>query len=272
MTAALTVQVIPTVGVEGEDGEKKRLAMLKHFSRLLDPLAKKAKFLSAFQKKPSSTPQDELPATASVSLKAAPSGAHAAEGAVHVKEEAGAQTGSGGLHDSTEGPVKQEKDLSLADIKAEGIKVEAEVAEEKPMQKGAARAEVVEDIELPGKGKDPESEADISTSDSDVKPEELQAVKEELADCLQDSDKAGENCSIVHLLRGGAKYVGGAGRHLLRSCHLITVGVCLCATPTLGCAFCGALLKSVTVASCVRPLQLQTRNQSGLIWRRLCSS
>ncbi len=198
MTAVLMVQVIPTVGVEGDDGDKKRLAMLKHFSRLVDPLAKKAKFLSAFQKKPSSTAPDELTATASGSLKAAPSGAHANEEAVHVKEEGGMQTGSASLHESKEGPVKDEKDLSLADIKAEDIKVEDEAAEEKPMQEGAAQAEVVEDTDVPGKGKDPESEVDISTSDSDVKPEELQAVKEELADCLQDGTKAGETCSVTH--------------------------------------------------------------------------
>ena len=200
ITAKLKVQVIPTVGVEGDDGDKKRLAILKHFSRLVDPSAKKAKFLSAFQKKPSWAAQDELPAIASGSLKAAPSGAHAAEEAVHVKEEGGMHTGSGGHHESTEGLVKQEKDLSLAYLKAEDVKVKAEAAEEEPAQNGAAQAEVYTD--RPGKDKDPESEIDISTSDSDVKPEELQAVKDELADCLQDSAKAGENCSSIHSQRG----------------------------------------------------------------------
>lgn len=189
MRAVLTVQVIPTVGVEGEDGDKKRLAMLKHFSRLVDPLAKKAKFLSAFQKKPSSILQDDLPAAASGSLKAQPEGAHADEDAVQVKEEEGRQPGSGCLNESKSGAVKQENDLSSADIK-----VTDEATEEQTMKKGAARADIPEEMSLPGRGRDPESEVDISTSDSDVKPEDLQAVKEELADCLQDDTKAGGSC------------------------------------------------------------------------------
>ena len=173
--------------------------MLKHFSRLIDPSAKKAKFLSAFQRKPYSGPGDELAANDSGSLQAAPSGAQAAEEADHVKEEDGMHTASacliGGRQGAVKqenGAVKQEKDLSLADIKAE-----EEAAEDQPMEGGAAQADISGDKGWNGKGKDPESEVDISTSDSDVKPEYLQAVKEELADCLQDSNKAGENRPIT---------------------------------------------------------------------------
>lgn len=44
---ALGFQVIPTVGVNGEDGEKHRVAMLKHFSTLVDTTAAKAKFFKS---------------------------------------------------------------------------------------------------------------------------------------------------------------------------------------------------------------------------------
>ena len=196
----LVAQVIPTVGVEGEDGAKRRLTMLKHFSRLVDPSAKKAKFLSAFQKKPSSGPRDDLPATDSGSLQAATSGAQAAEEAGPVKEEAGMQTASGCLDERRQGAVKQEngavkqqKDLSLADIKAEDV-----AAEDQPTKVGAAQAAASGDKGAHRKGKDAESEVDISTSDSDLKSEDLQAVKEELADCLQDSDRAGETHPMIH--------------------------------------------------------------------------
>ena len=43
---AVLLQVIPTVGVEGEDGEKQRLAMLRHLGDLVDQTASKAKFLA----------------------------------------------------------------------------------------------------------------------------------------------------------------------------------------------------------------------------------
>ena len=46
--------MIPTVGVDGENADRNRRAMLKHFSRLVDSSARKAKFLSAFQKRPRS--------------------------------------------------------------------------------------------------------------------------------------------------------------------------------------------------------------------------
>ncbi len=43
------LQVIPTVGVEGKEGEKRRRAILKRFSRLVDQTSAKAKFLQVFQ-------------------------------------------------------------------------------------------------------------------------------------------------------------------------------------------------------------------------------
>ena len=48
------MQVIPTVGVGGDDSDKKNAAMLKHFRNLVDETASKARFLSSFQR--SSTP------------------------------------------------------------------------------------------------------------------------------------------------------------------------------------------------------------------------
>eukprot|EP00884_Botryococcus_braunii_P017307 jgi/Botrbrau1/425/Bobra.110_2s0075.1 len=43
-------QVIPTVGVSGEDGERRRAAMLEHFRNLVDGNAAKANFLSRWTK------------------------------------------------------------------------------------------------------------------------------------------------------------------------------------------------------------------------------
>ena len=54
----LGMQVIPTVGVGGDDGDKKNAAMLKHFRNLVDETASKARFLSSFQRV--STPSSDL--------------------------------------------------------------------------------------------------------------------------------------------------------------------------------------------------------------------
>ncbi|KAK9865080.1 hypothetical protein WJX84_011403 [Apatococcus fuscideae] len=61
-------KVIPTVGVGGDDSDKKNAAMLKHFRNLVDETASKARFLSTFQRV--STPSSDLdsalgPATSS---------------------------------------------------------------------------------------------------------------------------------------------------------------------------------------------------------------
>ena len=262
----LAVQVIPTVGVEGEDGDKRRLAMLKHFSRLVDPVAKKAQFLSAFQKKPSSALQDDLPVAARGSLKAAPSCAHADENAVQVKEEEGRQPGGNCLAQSGTGAVKQEKDLSSADIKADG-----QATEDQTMKDGAAQAEISEEVGRPGRGRDPESEVDISISDSDVKPEDLQAVKEELADCLQDDTEAGESPKYSERLQGQ----GVNCRESPCLCQPEGAAVCLFVyLPALGVrfAFFGECLNPREATVRLRLSLLQTRKQKGLIWRRVCSS
>ena len=44
------LQVVPTVGVGGEDAEKCAARMVKHFRNLVDETASKAKFLLAFQR------------------------------------------------------------------------------------------------------------------------------------------------------------------------------------------------------------------------------
>lgn len=46
-------QVIPTVGVEGENAERNLRSMLKHFRNLVDENASKATFLAAFKGKQS---------------------------------------------------------------------------------------------------------------------------------------------------------------------------------------------------------------------------
>ena len=46
--------MVPTVGIEGPDGERRRRAMLKAFSTLVHETASRAKFLAAFQRKASS--------------------------------------------------------------------------------------------------------------------------------------------------------------------------------------------------------------------------
>ncbi len=233
------VQVIPTVGVEGDESDKKRLAMLKHFSRLVDPSAKKAKFLSAFQKRPRSETLEEQATTADSSvkeaingdgsMKGAPSGTDikvkaelveqtaAADIAIKqasiaaggsskrplsgadvkaeansIKEEDNRQTGSGCFHDSTEHAPRQERDLSLADIKAEG-----DTGQPKIKKHGDAPAEQVKGVDISGEGKEPGSDVDISSSDGDVKSEELQAAEEELADCLQEDSHTGKKSALL---------------------------------------------------------------------------
>ena len=45
-----SVQVIPTVGVDGDNADKNKRAMLKHFRNLVDETASKATFLAAFKR------------------------------------------------------------------------------------------------------------------------------------------------------------------------------------------------------------------------------
>lgn len=47
-------QVIPTVGVDGENADRNKRAMLKHFRNLVDETASKASFLAAFKRSDSS--------------------------------------------------------------------------------------------------------------------------------------------------------------------------------------------------------------------------
>ncbi|GIL67665.1 hypothetical protein Vafri_21002, partial [Volvox africanus] len=48
-------QVIPTVGVGGDDGERNRVAMLKHFRTLVDETASKARFLAGMRNRATAT-------------------------------------------------------------------------------------------------------------------------------------------------------------------------------------------------------------------------
>jgi hypothetical protein len=44
------LQVVPTVGMGGDDGEKKNATMLKHFRNLMDETASKQRFLAPFHR------------------------------------------------------------------------------------------------------------------------------------------------------------------------------------------------------------------------------
>lgn len=50
--SAASPQIIPTVGVDGQDGDKNRRKMLQHFCSLVDTTASKAKFLKAMAPRP----------------------------------------------------------------------------------------------------------------------------------------------------------------------------------------------------------------------------
>jgi hypothetical protein len=113
-------QVIPTVGVEGPDGEKRRLAMLKAFSTLVCETASRAKFLQTFQRRPSG----EKGSGALASAPAAEDGWEpGAEGAPSGKQ--GDRSGGGALPGEADGAdVADEGD---GDLEIE-VSLPAEVA------------------------------------------------------------------------------------------------------------------------------------------------
>ena len=71
--SCLSNQVIPTVGVEGDDGELRRSKLVEHFRNLVNETASKAKFLAAFKKGRPSCDNPEAAGKAS-GLMAVPSG------------------------------------------------------------------------------------------------------------------------------------------------------------------------------------------------------
>lgn len=172
------MQVIPTVGVEGEDADKKRRAMLKQFSRLVDSSAKKAKFLSAFQKRPSSGVLDEQLGAADGSTKTPD--ADTDEQADAIKLEPGMQSDSGHLDDSKDDESKQEG-YGTADVK-----MKTEQGEEEP------EAEHVKKEEMTEREKSPGSNVEISSCNGDMKAEDLQAVEQGMAECLEAGKDAGK--------------------------------------------------------------------------------
>ena len=209
----LKLQVIPTVGVEGDDAEKKQLAMLKHFSRLVDPSAKKAKFLSAFQKRPRSGTLEEQPGDADSSAGKTPAGADeqpddrkqaiAAESSGR-KTAAGADEQSdymeldGGMH----GDSMQRLECDTAQQASDVAEVEVK-AEKEEVPSAGARAETVQKQEASGKGKRSGSDVKSSSCDTDVKAEDLQANKDEMEEALQEvGDEPGEiwTCSSFSTL------------------------------------------------------------------------
>ena len=209
----LKLQVIPTVGVEGDDAEKKRLAMLKHFSRLVDSSAKKAKFLSAFQKRSRSGALEEQPGAADSSTGKTSAGADeqpddrkqatAAESSGR-KTAAGADEQSdymeldGGMH----GDSMQRLECDTKQ-QASGL-AEAEVkAEEEEVPSAGVQAETVQKQEASGKGKRSGSDVESSSCDTDEKAEDLQAIEAEMEEALQEvGDDPGEiwTCSSFSTL------------------------------------------------------------------------
>ena len=97
----MCAQVIPTVGVDGPDGEKRRLAMLKAFSSLVCETASRAKFLNRFQRRPSGSGSPHAPGAAEEEPGASAAGGAGASlersAADDDSEAAGGDAGAAGL-------------------------------------------------------------------------------------------------------------------------------------------------------------------------------
>ena len=214
----LELQVIPTVGVEGDDAEKKRLAMLKHFSRLVDSSAKKAKFLSAFQKRPCSGTLEEQPGAADSSTGKTAAGA---DEQPHDRRQVTAAENSGrktvadadmqsdymkldcGMHRDSMQRLECDTKQQASGLAEVGVK-----AEEEEVPSAGAQAKTVQKQEAAVEGKRSGSDVVISSCDTDVKAEDLQAIKDEMEEALQnEGDDLGEiwTCSSFSTLLTGAQ-------------------------------------------------------------------
>lgn len=108
------LQVIPTVGVEGKEGEKRRRAMLKRFSRLVDQTSAKAKFLQAYQPRQGSgvlSIDDGSRGTAEADV--------GIEAASEEGEEEGGQSAEAGWDQEVSKPVSGRMERDGAAVKGE---------------------------------------------------------------------------------------------------------------------------------------------------------
>ncbi len=158
----MELQVIPTVGVEGKEGEKRRRAIMKRFSRLVDQTSAKAKFLQAFQSR-----QDSGALSAGTAEEGTDEGSRAeagstAEAASEAGEEEAGESAEAGvvLGGSEHGSGKMEE--GSATVKDEGDP-------EKEMPRKGEAAVLLEDngkaeIEISSSG-EPDTERDADPAE-----------------------------------------------------------------------------------------------------------
>lgn len=168
------LQVIPTVGVGGQEGEKRRRAMLKHFNRLLDQTSAKARFLQAFEDRQSSD--------AVLSGMAEQESRELQE---EAKEDATKAASEGGEEDAAQlaegDPLKDlpGHESGTLDTDAAGMKVE----------------DPHEDEVASRKGKTAEGERDTGAGDSEV----------EISSCEDSSRERAPPPELVNLVDGYGK-------------------------------------------------------------------
>ena len=197
------LQVIPTVGVDGENADRNRRAMLKHFSRLVDSSARKAKFLSAFQKRPRSGTLGDQPGAqdsgmmTSVidedgqldSVKAGvlqgtdssmgKPGSNDKGQPKGVKSEGLLQEGSSCMDDILQDIAKQE------DGKAPDYSTGLKQENGKVHDCASLQPQHIKTEDVSGSGKLADSEAEISSCDGSMKAEEPRADEDGAAVCME---------------------------------------------------------------------------------------
>ena len=212
------LQVIPTVGVDGENADRNRRAMLKHFSRLVDSSARKAKFLSAFQKRPRSGTLGDQPGAkdsgmmTSVtdkdgqldSVKAdvlqgtdSSMGKQGSGDKVQPKnvQSEGLQQESKSCMDDIQQDIAEQEDGKAPDFST-GLKQE----NGKGFEHASLQPQHIKTEDGLGGGKLADSEAEISSCDGSMKAEEPQATEDGIAVCMEHGKDPSEllSCSVEH--------------------------------------------------------------------------
>ena len=199
----ISLQVIPTVGVEGENADRNRRAMLKHFSRLVDSSARKAKFLSAFQKRPHSCTLDDQPGAQDDGIMTSVTEKDVQLG--NVKEDMLQGTdsiaGKPGVEnkarpfDLKSGGLQQETSSCMNDSNKDIVKLEDRGAADlstgfkqengKVFQHASLQPEHIKAADVPESGNAGDSEAKISSCEESMKAEELRATEDGVAMCVE---------------------------------------------------------------------------------------
>ena len=141
------LQVIPTVGVEGKEGEKRRRAILKRFSRLVDQTYSKAKFLQAFQsRQDSGAVLAEAAEDGDRSAAARDAGDTAGAASEKGEEEAGQSTEEDGIEGAPEqssGRKEEDRAASGAQPEDRGdLEIQADEGAAEQGDAGVGEAEV----------------------------------------------------------------------------------------------------------------------------------